>query len=406
VSTEPSAARAARLTIALGLAAGFCEGIDLQGPGVAAPGIRATFMPTAQQMGSFLAAGTLGLFIGAVVGGWLADRIGRRRVLACSVLAFGVFSILNAWAPTYEWLYWARFLTGLGLGGALPMLVTMVAEASAPERRSANVAMAYAGLPIGGILVSIIASSIAPENWRTIFVLGGVVPIVVGLLMMFLLPESSEFSRVRAAGSGAARADAGNLFKIMAEGRALPTLVLWVTFFLGLLILYLLLTWLPLLMTDNGLSSRQAAMAQIGFNVGGAVAALSMGRLLAGRWRMPSVVAAAVGIPLFLYLVAHAGSAFGTVAACVLLLGVAVLALQAFFYASAPTLYPTWIRGVGVGAVIAVGRVGSYVGPKVGGYLKGLGHSSPQLLMDLMPIAIAGSAFALLLALFKPRHRD
>jgi MFS transporter, AAHS family, 3-hydroxyphenylpropionic acid transporter len=399
-----AAGRATRITIALCVAAAFCEGMDLQAPGVAAPGIWATFAPTAVQKGQFLGAGTLGLFFGALIGGWLADRIGRRKVLVGSIFFFGLFSLLNAWAPTYDWLYWTRFITGLGLGGAYPMLVTMVAEASAPERRTANVALTYAGTPTGGVLVSIIASQIDTGHWRSIFVVGGVIPLIITALMWLKLPESAEYSQARAA-TGERRASAADVLKIFSEGRAVPTLLLWVSFFFGLVTLYLLLNWLPSLMTELGMSGQAAAAAQIGFNVGGALAALLMGRLLSGRWRMASLVAAFVGVPFLIYVLAHAGNEFGTVAAVIFLLGCSVLALQAFLYASGPPIYPTWIRGLGVGAVVAVGRIGSFVGPMVGGELKALGHSPAQLLMDLLPVTLIGSVFAALLALHKPRYK-
>jgi MFS transporter, AAHS family, 3-hydroxyphenylpropionic acid transporter len=230
-------------------------------------------------------------------------------------------------------------------------------------------------------------------------------PLLLAIVMLLLLKESPEFTALQTANRGAAGgvSQAGSFLQIMAQGRALRTTLLWISFFLALIILYLLLNWLPTLLKDNGMSSEQAAIAQIIFNVGGAVAALSMGSLLVGRWRMTSLVATFIGVPVMLYVLSVIGSDFLIASIVVFLLGLAVLALQAFLYATAPASYPTWIRGVGVGAAIAIGRTGSVVGPKLGGWLKGMGHGSPQLLMDLMPIAIIGSVFALILALNKPK---
>jgi AAHS family 3-hydroxyphenylpropionic acid transporter len=396
---------AGRITVLLCLLAAFCEGIDLQAAGVAAAGIGPLFRPAPDVMGNFFAASTLGLFIGAVLGGRLADRTGRRFVLIYSIFAFGVFSLLTALAWDMQTLTWARFFTGLGLGGALPMVMTMVPEASSARRRTANTAFAYAGLPIGGIIVSSIAYLTGPAQWHLIFIVGGVLPLVLAVAMLLLLKESPEFTALQTANRGAAggMSEAGSFLQIMAQGRALRTTLLWISFFLALIILYLLLNWLPTLLKDNGMSSDQAAIAQIIFNVGGAVAALSMGSLLVGRWRMPSLVAAFIGVPVMLYVLSVIGSDFLIASIVVFLLGLAVLALQAFLYATAPASYPTWIRGVGVGAAIAIGRTGSVVGPKLGGWLKGMGHGSSQLLMDLMPIAIIGSVFALILALNKPK---
>jgi MFS transporter, AAHS family, 3-hydroxyphenylpropionic acid transporter len=398
-------ASAARTTIALCLMAALCEGIDLQAAGVAAAGIAPLYKPAPSVMADFFAASTFGLLIGALLGGRLADRLGRRIVLIYSIAAFGLFSLLTAFAWDMQSLTWARFLTGLGLGGAFPMVMTMVSEASVAGRRTANTAIAYAGLPTGGVVISTIALLTGPANWRWIFIIGGVVPLVVTALMAMKLKESAEYRALQVSNQGSvtAHSQAGSFLQIMAQGRALRTILLWVSFFLALIIVYLLLNWLPTLLADNGLSKGQAAAVQILYNLGGTIAALTMGRLLVSRWRMPSLLAALAGVPIMFYVLSTIGGDFATAAVVVFVLSLAIFAIQAFLYASAPPSYPTWIRGVGVGAVIAVGRIGSIVGPKLGGWLKGLGHNSSQLLIDLLPVAIFGSLFALALLLNKPK---
>jgi AAHS family 3-hydroxyphenylpropionic acid transporter len=401
-----STMRAGRITVLLCLLAAICEGIDLQAAGLAAAGIGPLFKPAPDLMGDFFAASTLGLFIGAMLGGHMADRMGRRSVLIYSVVSFGLFSLLTALAWDMRTLTWARFFTGLGLGGALPMVMTMVTEASTAKRRAANVAVAFAGLPMGGAIVSVIALFTGPAQWHLIFIIGGILPLALALTMLMLLKESPEFTALQTADQSTpgTTAQAGRFMQIMAQGRASQTALLWISFFLALIILYLLLNWLPTLLKDNGMTGRQAAFAQIIFNIGGAVAALSMGRLLVGRWRMPSLVAVFIGVPVMLYVLSTIGREFLVASFVVFLLGLAVLSLQAFLYSTAPASYPTWIRGVGVGAAIAVGRLGSIIGPKLGGWLKGLGHGSSQLLLDLLPIAIIGSVFALILALTIRKH--
>jgi AAHS family 3-hydroxyphenylpropionic acid transporter len=403
-----STSNVGRITIVLCLLAAVCEGIDLQAAGVAAAGIGPIFRPAPDVLGTFFAASTLGLFIGALLGGRMADRMGRRSVLIYSVVSFGLFSLLTALAWDMWTLTWARFFTGLGLGGALPMVMTMVPEASAAERRAANVAVAFAGLPVGGVIVSAIALFTGPAQWRLIFIIGGILPLALALTMLMLLKESPEFTALQAATQSASNttAQAGRFMRIMTQGRALQTALLWINFFLALIILYLLLNWLPTLLKDNGMTGQQAAFAQIIFNVGGAVAALSMSRLLIGRWRMPSLVATFIGVPVLLFVLSTStiNSHFLIAGIVVFLLGLAVLSMQAFLYSTAPASYPTWIRGVGVGAAIAVGRLGSIIGPKLGGWLKGQGHGPSRLVLDLLPIAIIGSVFALILALTTRKH--
>jgi len=403
VKNHIAGASAATLTIVFCLLAAFCEGIDLQAAGVAASGIAAEFHPSPERMGNFFSASTLGLFFGALIGGRLADSIGRKAVLVGSVALFGVFSLSTALSWDIESLGWARLLTGLGLGGALPILIALVSENARAHRETASVAMVYAATPFGGAIASLISLLMPASSWRVIFIVGGVFPLLLAPLMAWGLQESVEFQRLKRAqnaGAGAAAASmpkSGSFIAIFSGRRALRTLLLWVSFFLELLVLYLLLNWLPTLMVGDGLTRAQAAGAQIGFNLGGALAAVWMGHLLSGRMRVPSVIAICVALPILLVALAKAPPQLAVVVAIVFALGCSVLAVQAFLYATAPMTYPTSIRGVGMGAAVAVGRIGSIVGPKLGGYLKGVGHGSSQLLMDLLPIVIAGSICALLL---------
>jgi AAHS family 3-hydroxyphenylpropionic acid transporter len=381
--------------------AALCEGIDLQAAGVAAAGIGSEFKPSPGQLGSFFSGSTFGLFFGALLGGRLADAVGRKSVLVVSVALFGLFGLLTPFAWDLPSLTAARVLTGLGLGAALPNLIALVSESSPEHRRRARVALVYAGMPLGGGLISLISMLLPISQWRWIFIVGGVLPLLLVPAMVAALPESAAFRALQglgaAAAGGAPMPRRGSLLAVFAEQRALGTLLLWVSFFLGLLMLYLLLNWLPTLLVDSGFTRGKAALAQIGFNVGGALAAWLIGLLLESRARNPSVVVTFVALPILLVLLARTSGPLGILLLIVFLLGCAVMASQAYLYSVAPLAYPTSIRGIGVGAAIAIGRIGSIVGPKLGGALKGAGHGSSQLLMDLLPIMIAGSVAALLL---------
>lgn len=388
------------------IGAAFCEGFDLQAAGVAAGGIAAEFRPTPGQLGTFFSASTLGLCAGAVLGGRLSDSFGRKRTLIGSVVLFGLFSLLTAACHDIHTLCWARLLTGAGLGGAFPNLLALVMESSSEGRRHANVALAYSGMPFGGAVASLISMLSASAQWRVIFIVGGAAPLLLAPLLQRLLHESAEFRRVTVElGPGSGRLRSGRFRAILREGRALPSILLWVSSFLGLLILYLILSWLPTLLVGNGFSKSEAAFVQVAFNVGGGIAALAIGQLLEGRARNPSIVAAFAAVPLLVLLLSRAPPALGLVTLIVFGLGGAVLAAQGFLYSSAPRIYPTLIRGVGVGAAVAFGRVGSIVGPKLGGMLKAAGHSSSQLLLDILPLVILGSVTALAFAWHIARGR-
>jgi AAHS family 3-hydroxyphenylpropionic acid transporter len=386
---------AARSTMIFCLCAALCEGIDLQAAGVAAAGIGAEFTPSPDQFGTFFSASTFGLFFGALIGGRLADSIGRKTVLVVSVGLFGVFSLLTALASDVQSLTWARLLTGLGLGGALPMLLALVSESSGLQQQSARVAMVYAATPFGGAIVSLISLAVSASHWRWIFIVGGVLPLLLAPLIAFGMSESPAFRRETQTDGSPKR---GSFAAIVAQGRALRTALLWLSFFLGLLLLYLLLNWLPTLLVTDGLTRLQAATAQIGFNIGGGLAALFIGYLLGGRLRNAGIIITFVALPVLVVALAKAPAEFAMIFVIVFFLGCSVLAAQAFLYAMAPLSYPTSIRGVGVGAAVAVGRIGSIVGPKLGGFLKTAGHGPSQLLLDLVPIVVLGSICALLLA--------
>lgn len=395
---------ALRSTIVLCALTAFCEGMDLQAAGVAAAGIGAEFRPTSDQFGTFFSASTLGLFFGALLGGRLADSIGRKKVLVGSVALFGAFSLFTAFAWNTSSLIIIRALTGLGLGGALPMILALVAESGNTAGQAGRVAMVYAITPLGGAVISLLSMLIAPAQWRSMFVVGGIVPLLLAPVMAFTLQESRAFQRIHLAPEGSSPPDAAGMPKsgsfraIFSGGRALRTLFLWSSFFLGLLLLYLLLNWLPTLLTSDGLSHAEAAGVQIGFNLGGTLAAVLIGYLLNGRLRNWAVIVTFVALPLLLVALAKSPAQLALIGTTVFLLGCAVIAAQAFLYAMAPAAYPTSIRGVGVGAAVAMGRIGSIVGPKLGGMLKAAGHAPSQLLMDLLPIVVAGSICALLLA--------
>jgi AAHS family 3-hydroxyphenylpropionic acid transporter len=404
LNKRDSESAALRSTIVFCVLTAFCEGIDLQAAGVAAAGIAAEFKPTSEQFGTFFSASTFGLFFGALIGGRLADSIGRKRVLVASVALFGVFSLLTSFAWSVQSLVITRALTGLGLGGALPMMLALVAETGRPAQQAGRVATVYAMTPIGGAVISLVSLLIAATQWRTIFLVGGVVPLILAPIMAFALPESSAFQRIHGAPKHGSLPDvaamprSGSFLAIFSAGRALRTIFLWTSFFLGLLLLYLLLNWLPTLLTTDGLTRTEAAGAQIGFNVGGALAAILIGYLLNGRLRYWAIIITFLALPILLVTLAKSPAQLAIICTIVFLLGCAVIAAQAFLYAMAPAVYPTSIRGVGVGAAVAMGRIGSIAGPKLGGMLKAAGHSPSHLLMDLLPIVVAGSICALLLA--------
>lgn len=398
MSSTSAVARSSILTIALCFMVTLIEGLDLQAAGVAAPRIAPIFKLAPSQMGLFFSASTIGLLIGASFGGRISDRIGRKTTLLASVALFGLMSILTGLAGSYEMLVAARVATGLGLGGALPNLIALVAENTPIERRGSAVAILYAGLPTGGAIASlIILFDKDPQNWAGIFFVGGLAPLIAIPILWTWLPESRgliERGRVAVRGISIA---------LFGEGRVVDTALLWAGFLLGLLVFYLLLNWLPSLLISRGLSRADASWVQFAFNIGGALGSIATGVLM-DRWgRAVSTVFVFVASIASLVLLAVVPAELAVVVLVGFCVGATVSGSQTALYALAPSCYPTDVRGTGVGFAVSAGRLGSVLGPLLAGVLLGSGQSNVQVVVTLIPIlAFSGLAAALLARRLRP----
>jgi AAHS family 3-hydroxyphenylpropionic acid transporter len=374
--------------IALCAAIAMLEGYDIQAMGVAAPRMMPALHLNQQQAGWALSANMIGLVIGALIGGRLADRIGRRPVLAVSVAAFGLFSLATAWANGFESLVAIRIAVGLGLGGAMPNLIAIAAEVTPLGKRTAVTTIVFCGMSLGGAASALLARY-APHglDWRWIFILGGAAPLLLAPAVGLLLPETRT-----PPGEGRARSASGVGNALFGEGRVWATLSLWVAYALSLIILYLMLNWLPLLVTAKGLAKADAPLASLAFNLSSLIGAPLMGALVdryGVRWPM---AAGYVGVVVSMSLLAGA-SGFGPIVALSGVAGFFVIGVQFCLYGLSPSYYPANVRGTGAGAAVAVGRLGSIAGPLVAGYLLGGGASAGQVVEAMAPVAlIAGAA--------------
>jgi MFS transporter, AAHS family, 3-hydroxyphenylpropionic acid transporter len=372
------------VTVGLCLLGALCEGFDVQSAGVAAAGLRHELQPTPQALGFFFAASGAGLLIGAVCGGYLSDRLGRKSVLVVSIAMFGVCSLLTSIAPDIRSLMAARFLTGLGLGGALPNLIAAVADASPLSRRNASIAISYVGAPLGGLIASLIISLIPLDAWRTVFRIGGIAPLVVVPLMLRYLP-----ARVAVAPAGLGTQPLqGRAHALFGPHRVATTLILWAGFFLIVLTLHLMLNWLPQLLVGRGVPATEAALCQAAFAVGASAAGLIIGPLLDSRGRRAGIAICAMALPVVLILMANTAPKITVEFALAFLLGGSIIAQQVIVYAVASACYDAPSRGTGMGAAVGAGRVGALVGPLFAAALLASGRSSTEVLTGLLPVVI------------------
>jgi AAHS family 3-hydroxyphenylpropionic acid transporter len=372
------------------LLAAMIEGFDIQSMGVAAPRMLPALGLTPGQAGWAFSASLIGLMVGASFGGVIADRVGRRPVLTASVAAFGLFSLLTALATGFAPLLAARFLTGLGLGGAMPMLIALASERASPARKATMVALIACGMPLGGALAGLVARTpMALADWRTIFLVGGLAPLVVAPLLRLVLPVGRP-DRSQAKAGDAARA-------LFGPGRWPATACLWVSYALVALSLHLLLNWLPTLLVARGLPPSSASGMAALFNLGGAAGGLAFGLVvdrLGARWPLLAGFAGLAAV-----LVALAGAADGgTIAALAFAAGFLLMGGQFTLYGLGPLYYPAAVRGTGVGAAIAASRVGSILGPLAAASLIGGGAAGGAVVGALVPVVIAAGVAAGLLS--------
>lgn len=378
------------VTVALCFLVAVVEGFDIQALGVAAPRLAPQFGLSQEQLGWIFAVSNVGLVFGATSGGWLADRVGRKPVFMGAVLTFGLFTLLMTIAGGFESLLALRFCAGLGFGAALPNMMAVAAEVSAPEKRASTAAAMFCGMPVGGGTSALLTQLLPPDfDWRILFIVGGVFPLILAPAIHLLLPETLT-KRVDTAPRKSF------FLALFGEGRTPATLLLWLTFLPTLLILYLILNWLPSLVVANGLDRAVAPQASLAFNWASVVGALVFGKLVDRiDARVPLTVAYAGLIASLIALSMSHG-----VASTVALSGAAgffLLGANYALYGVAAMYYPQDVRGTGSGASVAVGRIGSIIGPLLAGILLGGGTSASGVVQYMVPVAaVAGAAvFAL-----------
>ncbi len=396
----------------------FLDGFDAQAIGYVAPTISKAWSLKPGALGPVIAAGLVGLAIGALGFSLLADRIGRKPVIVACTLAFGVCSLMTATADSLQSLMVWRFLTGLGLGGAMPNPIALTTEYSPQKSRATMVMAMFVGFSLGSAVGGAIASQIVPHlGWTSVFVLGGIFPILLVPVLVLWLPESIRLLTLRGTagervGKLLAQIDPAWVFgqntqfvapeehppgfpvrHLFAEGRALNTVLLWTMFFMNLLDLYFLASWLPTVINNAGLSVERAVITTAMLQVGGIAGVLTFARLIDrfGFFRVLPPAYFAAG--LFIAAIGSAGANPDLIMATVVGAGFCVVGAQTSSNALAATFYPTFIRSTGVGWALGIGRIGSIIGPTLGGLMLALQWHTPTIfLAGAVPVFIAAAA--------------
>ena len=406
----------------------FCvtlfDGFDTQAIAFTGPAIAGAFHLNPSQLTPLIVAGTLGMALGAIGLGSLGDRIGRRAAILVAVLIFALFSLATGFARSPTEILLARFFTGLGMGGAVPSVLSLVSELSPARHRGLLITGALLGLPAGAIVGGLLTSSLLPMvGWQGIYVIGGLAPLLFLPVLWFLLPESPFF--LMANDPTLHQQTIHNLLRkllpavsekeLLASTSHLPekstiasvkalfhpdylrnTLAVWLTYFCNWTAWFMLILWLPTALKTGGLPAAKAAQGTVMINTPAILFCLVMAyylprqpvrRLLGFTLLFGLLVVTSLGVLSGLDSQPLGESTYWLSMFCLIgAAGVGIGLPQIALNYVVLEAYPTALRATGSGWAIGMGRVGSILGAALGGLL-------------LTRLGVAGFYFFLILPL-------
>jgi AAHS family 4-hydroxybenzoate transporter-like MFS transporter len=371
----------------------FIEGYDMQVLGYAAPAIIKAWHSDKAAFGGVFGAGLAGFMLGATLLGNLGDAVGRKRMIVIGSLLFGVFTLASAAAQGLTSLLVIRAIAGLGLGGSIPNAIALMTEYSPSRVRATRVGIMFIGYTIGSALGGVIAAQLIPAyGWQSVFVVGGVLPLLLAAGAQLALPESPRFLMLKRGradlvlpllrrmrpelalrdGTAVALQESETrglpVRQLFAGGRATMTTLLWLAYAANMVSLHFLTSWLPTVIADSGVPLAHAVIATALLQAGGAVGSLAVGLLLDRIGTLGIVAAFLVAAPCVASL-GHVGTDETPLMLLVAAAGMCIIGGQAGINALAGTLYPTYMRSTGTGWAFGIGRFGSIMGPVIGGQL-------------------------------------
>ena len=367
-----------------GVVVGLCtiinmiDGFDILISAVTGPAVAQRWGLTPLQLGVFFSSSLAGMTVGAVGLAPIADRIGRRRAILCSLILITAGMISSAAMAGFSLLVVTRIVTGLGVGSLMPAINTVVAETTSARRRELSVCVQSAGFPLGAAVVAICATLWPGVGWRSLFIVGGLASAFLAPLVFYWMPESLRLAGVASRSSpGPVTAAIGPALSARSPDVRSGLLRIsshdgWLIlncFFLLMFSFYFLANWMPKLLADYGFSSRTSIFAAALMNSGGVFGDLLFAALLTkrpARWlgplfmRLSFVLAVVLGVTPI---------RTGVLIPVTFALGALLFGSMSSLYAIIPTVYPASVRATGTGRALGVGRIGAVLGPYVGGII-------------------------------------
>lgn len=399
------------------------DGYDLFIYGAVLPVLMKQWSLTPVQAGALGSYALFGMMFGAFVFGPLADRVGRKKGVAVSFVLFSIATFFSGFATTPTEFGIFRFIAGLGCGGLMPNAVALMNEYAPKRLRSTLVAIMFSGYSLGGVLCAGLGIYMLPRfGWQSMF-FAAAVPLLLLPLILWKLPESVGFLLRQGKEAKAremlsrvapdARIDAATQL-IMADGkgagvpmldlfkqqRAVGTLMIWLSFFCCLLMVYALGSWLPKLMATAGYSLGSSLSFLLMLNFGGVVGAIT-GGWLGDRFSLPKIVVSFFALGTVSIALLGFNSPMLVLYLLIAIAGATTIGTQILLYANTAQFYPQAIRSTGLGWASGIGRTGAIVGPLLGGWLMA---AALPLTMNFLVFAVPGLVAALAIGVFILRY--
>ncbi|VTX79781.1 Gentisate transporter [Acinetobacter junii] len=398
------------------------DGYDLVIYGVALPLLMQQWSLTAVQAGLLASAALFGMMFGAMIFGTLSDRLGRKKTIMICVTLFSGFTFLGAFATNPVEFAILRFIAGLGIGGVMPNVVALMTEYAPKKIRSTLVAIMFSGYAIGGMTSALLGAWLVKDmGWQIMFLIAGITLLMLPIIWKFL-PESLAFL-IKSGKEEQAKQIINKLLPtqdihqntqlvfnenihheapvkaLFQDGRAFSTFMFWIAFFMCLLMVYALGSWLPKLMLQAGYSLGASMLFLFALNIGGMVGAIG-GGALADRFHLKPVITSMFVIGAAALILLGFNSPQIVLYSLIALAGAATIGSQILLYTFVAQFYPTTVRSTGMGWASGIGRIGAIIGPVLTGAL--LTFELPHQ-MNFLAIAIPGviAAFAIFLVNLK-----
>ena len=399
------------------------DGYDLVIYGVALPLLMQEWGLSAVQAGLLASTALFGMMFGAMSFGTLSDKLGRKKTIMICVAIFSGFTFCGAFASTPVEFGILRFLAGLGIGGVMPNVVALMTEYSPKRSRSTLVALMFSGYAIGGMTSALLGAWLVTDyGWKIMFLLAGIPFLALPLIWKFLpeslmfLTKQGEMDQVRAIVQKIApeqkispqaqfklneptAGDEAPLKALFQQGRTFSTMMFWLAFFMCLLMVYALGSWLPKLMIQAGYSLGASMIFLFALNIGGMVGAIG-GGALADRFHLKPVLTIMFAVGAIALILLGFNSPQAVLYFLIAIAGAATIGSQILLYTFVAQFYPTAVRSTGMGWASGIGRICAIVGPVLTGAL--LTFELPHQ-MNFLVIAIPGviAAFAIFMVNLK-----